>query len=77
MKQCHTPGLVAVTKFKTTKISFEGLFGLSTKISMHENYLPYGIDEKQLCDGSSTNSGEDDKEEDSEVNITGEVLFNQ
>ena len=45
---------------------------------MHENYLPYGIDEKQLYDGSSTNSGEDDKEEeDSEVNITGEVLFNQ
>ena len=36
------------------------------------------VDEEQLCDGSSTNSGEDDKEEeDSEVNITGEVLFNQ
>ena len=35
------------------------------------------VDEEQLCDGSRTNSGEDDKEEeDSEVNITGEVLFN-
>ena len=41
--QCHAPGLVAVTKFKTTKINFEDLFGLSTKISTHENYLPYGI----------------------------------
>ena len=31
--QCHTPGLAAVTKFKTTKINSEGLLGLSTKIS--------------------------------------------
>ena len=37
------PRLVAVTKFKTTKINFECLFGLSTKISPHENYPPYGI----------------------------------
>ena len=36
--QCHAPGLVAVMKFKTTKINFEGLFGLSTKISNHEKY---------------------------------------
>ena len=31
-----------VTKFKTTKINFEGLFGLSTEIRPHENYPPYG-----------------------------------
>ena len=29
------PGLFAITKFKTTKINFEGLFGLSTKITRH------------------------------------------
>ena len=28
MQQCHSPRLVAVTKFKTTKINFEGFFGL-------------------------------------------------
>ena len=33
--QCHAPVLVAVSKFKTTKINFEGLFGLSTKITCH------------------------------------------
>ena len=38
MQQCHAPRLVAVTKFKTTKINFESLFGLSTKIRPHENY---------------------------------------
>ena len=43
MQQCHAPRLVAVTKFKTTKINFEGLFWLSTKIIPHENYLPYSI----------------------------------
>ena len=43
VQQCHAPGLVAVTKFKTTKMNFQGLFGLSTKISPHENYPPYGI----------------------------------
>ena len=43
MQQCHAPRLVAVTKFKTTKINFEGLFGLSTKIRLHENYPPYNI----------------------------------
>ena len=45
MQQCHaTPldWLLAVTKFKTTKINFEGLFGLSTKIRPHEDYPPYG-----------------------------------
>ena len=30
--QCHAPGLVAVTKFKTTKINFEDLFGFSQKL---------------------------------------------
>ena len=29
---CHAPELIAATKFKTTKINFGGLFGLSTKI---------------------------------------------
>ena len=33
--QCHAPGLIAVTKYKTTKINFEGLFGLSTEITRH------------------------------------------
>ena len=41
--QCHAPALFAVMKFKTMEINFEGLFGLSTKISTHENYLPYCI----------------------------------
>ena len=40
---CHAPGLVAVTKFKTTNINVEGLFGLSMKTSTHENYPPYGM----------------------------------
>ena len=36
------------------------------------------VDEEQLCDGSNDYSGEDDKEEeDSEGNMTGEVLLNQ
>ena len=35
VQQCHAPGLVAVTKFKTIKINFEGLFGLSTIITHH------------------------------------------
>ena len=35
--------LIAATKFKTTKINFGGLFGLSTKISTHEYYPLYGI----------------------------------
>ena len=39
VQQCHAP---AVTIFKTTKINFEGLFRLSTKIRPHENYPPYG-----------------------------------
>ena len=39
---CHTPELIAATKFKTTKIKFGGLFGLSTKINTHENYPLYG-----------------------------------
>ena len=43
MQQCHAARLVAVTKFKTTKINFKGLFGLFTKIRPHENYPPYGI----------------------------------
>ena len=30
---CHAPELIAATKFKTTKINFGGLFGLSTKIT--------------------------------------------
>ena len=38
--QCHAPGLIAITKLKT---DFEGLFRLSTKISTHENYPPYGM----------------------------------
>ena len=33
--QCHTPVLIAVTKFKTTKINSEGLLWLSTKITCH------------------------------------------
>ena len=37
------PRLNAVTKFKTTKINFEGLFGLSMKIRPRENYPPYGM----------------------------------
>ena len=41
--QYHTPGLVAVTKFKIMKINSEGLLWLSTKISTPENYPPYGI----------------------------------
>ena len=49
MQQCHTPRLVAVTKFKTTKINFEGLFGLSTKIRPHENCPPYGINFITCC----------------------------
>ncbi|MCG8624938.1 MAG: hypothetical protein MJE68_23430, partial [Proteobacteria bacterium] len=40
---CDTPELIAATKFKTTKINFGGLFGLSTKINTHENYPLYGI----------------------------------
>ena len=40
---CHAPELNAATKFKTTKINFGGLFGLSTKINTHENYPLYGI----------------------------------
>ena len=32
MQQCHAPKMIAITKFKTTKINFEGLFGLSTKL---------------------------------------------
>ena len=40
---CHAPELIAATKFKITKINFGGLFGLSTKINTHENYLLYGI----------------------------------
>ena len=39
----HAPELIAATKFKTTKINFGGLFGLSTKINTHENYPLYGI----------------------------------
>ena len=35
VQQCHAPGLVAITKFKTMKINFEGLFRLSTKITRH------------------------------------------
>ena len=35
---CHAPELIAATK-----INFGGLFGLSTKINTHENYLLYGI----------------------------------
>ena len=46
LMQCHAPGLVAITKFKTTKINFEGLFELSTKISTHENYPPYSMSRK-------------------------------
>ena len=30
--QCHAPGLIAIIKFKTTKINFEGLFRLSMNI---------------------------------------------
>ena len=37
------PELIAATKFKTTKINFGGLFGISTKINTHENYPLYGI----------------------------------
>ena len=37
---CHTPKLIAATKFKTTKINFGGLFGLSMKIN---TYPLYGI----------------------------------
>ena len=51
MQQCHAPRLVAVTKFKTTKINFEGLFGLSTKIRSHENYPPYGMQERSVGGG--------------------------
>ena len=40
---CHAPELIAATKFKTTKINFGDLFGLSTKINTHENYPLYGI----------------------------------
>ena len=40
---CHAPELIAATKFKTTKINFRGLFGLSTKINTHKNYLLYGM----------------------------------
>ncbi|MCG8626132.1 MAG: hypothetical protein MJE68_29555, partial [Proteobacteria bacterium] len=32
---CHAPELIAATKFKTTKINFGGLFGLSTKITRY------------------------------------------
>ena len=32
---CHAPELIAATKFKTTKISLGGLFGLSTKIARY------------------------------------------
>ena len=36
------------------------------------------VNEEYLCDGSSDNSGEDDKdEEDSKGNMIGEVFFNQ
>ena len=42
---CHAPELIAATKFKTTKINFGGLSGLSTKINTHENYPLYGIRE--------------------------------
>ena len=45
---CHTPELIAATKFKTTKINFGGLFGLSTKINTHENYPLYGIGHNHL-----------------------------
>ena len=45
MQQCHAPGLVTKTKFKTTKINFEGLFRLSMKIRPHKNYPPYSINE--------------------------------
>ena len=53
VQQCHTPGLVAVTKFESMKIDFEGLFGLSTKISPHENcphtpHVPHLVHEYQL-----------------------------
>ena len=40
---CHAPELIAATKFKTTKINFGALFGLSTKINAHENCPLYGI----------------------------------
>ena len=40
---CHAPELIAATQFKTTKINFGDLFGLSTKINTHENYALYGI----------------------------------
>ena len=33
--QCHAPGLITITKLKTMKINFEGLFRLSTKITRH------------------------------------------
>ena len=49
VQQCHAPGLVTVMKFKTTKINFERLFGLSTKISTHENYPPYGNHNVCVC----------------------------
>ena len=40
---CHAPELIAATKFKTMKINFGALFGLSTKINAHENYPLYGM----------------------------------
>ena len=39
VQQCHAPGLVAVTKFKITKINFEGLFGFYTKITHQTVYV--------------------------------------
>ena len=47
---CHAPELIAATKFKTTKINFGALFGLSAKINAHENYPLYGTcDYNLLC----------------------------
>ena len=40
---CHAPELIAATKFKTTKINFGGLFGLSTKITRYTVYISMEI----------------------------------
>ena len=47
--QCHAPVLVAVTKFKTTKVNFEGLFGLSMKITRHTVLKKNLRDRMSLC----------------------------
>ena len=38
---CHAPELIAATKFKTTKINFWGLFGLSTKITRYTGIISH------------------------------------